>query len=560
MKHFNLFSAIALFCLAAGFVSCTKTGNENPNVEQDEEILFVIDEATDKANPEIREGLVSCGFIVEVCNPSKPDVSALLPGSVALYYFIGDGFSEEVFKPGAAFAPYGLNYLGRTELMMDPAFITVAYNSEAVKASSEAIVTASQDCYAHLKKLPAYQTAQLESALAQRIFAEPDRSFAIQYHYSMEELHGSIAELTRTSENKPFVLPVSGVALPVFVCYSALVKSGDREEALLKCAGRAILAGDLAISPIYAEGGHTLVQAGEYAALKSPEDQIVRQAYLLNDMQLVGGRYEMVARAEIREAVAYIIYSGIEIINVKSGEPTTAGGIILQRLRLAANLKVIEGCDRLPYMDVQQCIAAGYPDLAKDAAKKFVICSKDHALAAEAFEAEIPEIEVSAKAAELLAALRERKMLDSKMSSAFNAYLGEQFAAGRTIHLVSTEEASVALRSGEKAEAAEAAILPIFMMKNVAIFCGKSSLKAETDPENYFVKALLNCGLMLRERKEIADQFYLAGLIDDFSLYEYTSDGVYYYPSFLEAMEAAVAMGGDYTIRMRPKVMPVIVH
>ena len=68
-------------------------------------------------------------------------------------------------------------------------------------------------------------------------------------------------------------------------------------------------------------------------------------------------------------------------------------------------------------------------------------------------------------------------------------------------------------------------------------------------------------GLMLCEREEIADQFYLAGLIDDSSLYEYTPDGVYFYPSFLEAIQAAVTMGGVHAIGMRAKEdIPVIEH
>lgn len=558
MKNFNLFSAIALFCLAAGFVSCTKTGNENPNVEQDEEILFVIDEATDKANPEIREGLVRCGFIVEVCNPSKPDVSAFLPGSVALCYFIGDGFSEEVFKPGAAFASHGLNYLGRTELMMDPAFITVAYNSEAVKASSEANVTASLACYERLESLSAYQMAQLESALAQRIVAEPDRLFAIQYHDSMEELHEVVAKGSQMSEGA-FLMPFSGVALPVFVCYNALVKSGDREEALLKCAGRAILAGDLAISPMSVEEGYTLVRAGEHAALKSPEEAALhRQVHLLKDMQLVGGRYEMVARAEIRDAVAFIRDSEIENINVKSGELTTAGSIIRRLLEEVANLKVIAECERLPYTN-QQYLAVNYPELTQRA-KKFVIYSMDHALAAQAIKSEFPKIEVSDRAAGLLMALDEQKALDSKISSAFNEHLAAQFADGRAVYLMSAEEAGIALRSGEKAEAAEAGtkILPIFAAKDVFICSNRSLFRADTDSENYFERFLLKYRLILSERDKVAEEFLNPGMAEDFSLYEYTPDGVNFYPSFLEAMAAAAAMGGDYAIGMRAKgVIPV---
>ncbi|MCQ2150490.1 MAG: hypothetical protein MJY46_01290 [Bacteroidales bacterium] len=555
MKHFNLFSVIALFCLAAGFVSCTKTGNENPNVEQDEEILFVIDEATDKANPEIREGLVRCGFIVEVCNPSKLDESVLRAGSIALFYFIGAGFSEEVFKPGAAFASLGLNYLGSTELMMDPAFITVAANSEAVKASSEAIVTASPACYALLGSLPAYQMAQLESALAQSIVAEPGMSIAMEYYDSVEELPVSIAKLTRTSENKSYVLPISGVALPAYICSRVVVKSGDREEAILRCASRAILAGDLAIRPMYAEGGYTLVNEAEHAALKSPEDQIVlQQAYLLNDMQLVGGRYEMVARAEIRKAVAFINDLEFENINVKSGEPITAGSIIRRRLEEVVNLKMIEGCDRLPYT-TQQFLAVNYPDLAKDAAKEFVICSMDHALAAKTFEAEIPNIEVSTMAAGLLMALDEQKALDSKISSAFNGHLAAHFAEGRAVYLMSAEEAGIALRSGEKAEAAKVKILPVFAAKDVFICSNRSLLKAETDSENYFAKALLNCGLMLCNREKVAEEFLDPRMADDFSRYEYTPDGVNYYSSFLEAMKAAVAGGIGYTIEVKGKAI-----
>lgn len=559
MKHFNLFSAIALFCLAAGFVSCTKTGNENPNVEQDEEILFVIDEATDKANPEIRESLVRGGYIVEVCNPSKPDVSAFLPGSVALCYFIGDGFSEEVFKPGAAFASHGLNYLGRTELMMDPAFITVAYNSEAVKASSEANVTASLACYERLRGLSAYQMAQLESVLAQRIVAEPDMPIAIQYYNSMEELPMSIAELTRTSENNPFVLPVSGVALPVFVCSRVVVKSGDREEAIPRRMRTALITEKFAISPMSVEEGCTLVRAGEHAALKSPEeDALRRQAHLLKDMQLVGGRYEMVARAEIRDAVAYFRDSEIENINVKSGELATAGSIIRQRFEEMPNLKVIAECERLPYT-TQPYLAFNYPELTQRA-KKFVIYSMDHALAAQAIESEFPKIEVSDRAAGLLMALDEQKALDSKISSAFNEHLAAQFADGRAVYLMSAEEAGIALRSGEKAEAAEAGtkILPIFAAKDVFICSNRSLFRADTDSENYFERFLLKYRLILSERDKVAEEFLNPGMAEDFSLYEYTPDGEHYYSSFLEAMAAAAAMGGDYAIGMRVKgVIPV---
>lgn len=548
MKHFNLFSAIALCCLAAGFVSCTKTGNENPNVEQDEEILFVIDEATDKANPEIREDLVRCGFIVEVCNPSKPDVSALLAGSTALY-FIGDGFSEEVFKPGAAFESLGLNYLGRTELAVHPEFITVEAKKEAVKASSEAIVTASPDCYVRLKRMSAYQMAQLESALAQGIIAEPGMSIAINYYDSMNELPVALAKLTRTSENKSFVLPVSKEALPVFACYRNLARSGDREEALLRCMRTEILARSFAISPMYAEEGYTLVHEAEHAALKSPEEAaLLYQARLLEHMQFVGDRYEMAARAEKREAVAFIKDSEIE-----------NRGIILQRLEEMPNLKMIEGCERLPNT-TQQYLAVNYPELAQMADKKFVIYSMDHALAAEAFEAEIPNIEVSTMAAGLLMALDEQKALDSKISSAFNGHLAAHFAEGRAVYLMSAEEAGIALRSGEKAAAAEAEtkILPILMMQDVTIDSNRSLFKAETEPENFFTAALANCGLMLCNRAKVAEEFLDSRMADDFSPYEYTPDGVNYYSSFLEAMEAAVAMGVGYAIEMRSKeVIPI---
>ena len=540
MKHFNLFSAIALFCLAAGFVSCTKTVNDDPNFGQDEEILFLIDKEADEECPRIREELDAYGFSVEVCNLDKFELSKL-EDKYALVYCVGMDSIIDGHKPGAMNGEF--MYLGNTNALMRPEYLVAEAVVEAAKASSESMILASQQCYTCLNELSSRQITQLEAEVARLISKFPG-TINIEHYNSRK----AFVEATRASA-KSFVMPVSKKSVPVSVyCNTADLKFGDT-LAPLELAQETIVLDNIAFGSLYVEDGATIVKSVETMSdLKSPEDNELFQVHLLKDLQREADKDRYViyeAWAKYR-AVAYITENkGIEIAveGTKSGEPTTEEELI--RPLLERTVKVVRTADYFPLTltaEGQHLVIGKLPEFEVPAAT-YVILHRAMTLAATRVAAEDARIEVSNAAVELL---KDREF-DQAKRRAFDAYFAECAAAKTAINLRTANEIH-ALRSGEKAEA-DLEYLPLSPLAEAYVIEEFSLLKAETGSKDFFESMLSEAGLIFCEARGVAKAFSASSIMaDDFTPCVYTADGMQL-RSFVDVIKSLMAIG-NWSIKL----------
>lgn len=524
MKHFNLFSAIALFCLAAGFVSCTKTVNDDPYFGQGEEILFLIDKEADEECPRIREELDAYGFSVEVCNLDLFELSRL-EDKYALVYRVGTDSLIDVHKPGAMNGKF--MYLGNTNALMHPEYL-VAEAVEAAKASSESMILASPECYECLNELSSRQITQFEAEVARLIGKYPG-TINIGHYNSRKDF----AEATRASA-KSFVMPVSEKSVPVSVyCNTAAAQKFGGTLALLELAQETIVLDNIAFGSLYYERGDVLICEAEKAAadLKSSgEAELYCQARLLRDMQLQGNVFVIKGvKAENRAVVYFTENKGIE----------TEEELI--RPFLERTVKVVPTAYNFPLTLTAegQHLVIGIPPQNEVPAATYVIMHRAMTLAANRVAAGTARIEVSNAAVELLM----NSEINQAKGRAFDAYFAECAAAKAATNLCTANEIH-ALRSGEKAEA-DLEYLPLSLLAKAYVVEECPLLKAETGSKDFFELMLSGADLIFCEAGAVAEAFRASSNVAyDFTQCDYTVNGKKC-PSFMDAVEKLASTGGS---------------